>query len=192
MAHDEKEQQMLNRRTALQLSAAAIGWGVAGNWVPGIAIPLAGQAPAAEPTAEDSARQQEQIVAKAIDYLRSKGQAADGSYSANAGPGITALVTAAILKHGRSPDDPQVAKSLKYLEGFLQEDGGLNASTSKHRNYETCLAIMAFKEANKDGRYDKVLKKADAFLKAEQWDESEGKDKSDPTFGGAGYGSKSR
>lgn len=192
MAHDEKEQQMLNRRTALQLSAAAIGWGVVGNWVPGIAIPLAGQAHAAEPTAEDSARQQEQIVAKAIDYLRSKGQAADGSYSANAGPGITALVTAAILKHGRSPDDPQVAKSLKYLEGFLQEDGGLNASTSKHRNYETCLAIMAFKEANKDGRYDKVLKKADAFLKAEQWDESEGKDKSDPTFGGAGYGSKSR
>ena len=115
-----------------------------------------------------------------------------GSYSAAAGPGITALVATAILKHGRSADEPFIAKSLKYLEQFIEADGGLNKAGSKYRNYETCLAILAFKEANKGGRYDALLKKADAFVKTEQWDEGEGKDPSDPNFGGAGYGSKSR
>src|SRR5262245_49133785 len=60
----------------------------------------------------------DQAVTKAIDFLRTKGQAADGSYSAPAGPAITAIVTTAILKHGRSPDAPQVPKALTYLEGI--------------------------------------------------------------------------
>jgi squalene-hopene/tetraprenyl-beta-curcumene cyclase len=132
------------------------------------------------------------MVSRAIDFFRTKAQAPDGSYSAAAGPGITALVATAILKHGRSADEPFIAKSLKYLEQFIEADGGLNKAGSKYRNYETCLAILAFKEANKGGRYDALLKKADAFVKSEQWDEGEGKDKSDPNFGGAGYGSKSR
>lgn len=146
-------------------------------------------APAADPA---TSRQYEQMVGRAIDFLRLKGQAPDGSFSANAGPGITALVATALLKHGRSPDDPLVAKALKYLEQFIDTDGGLGKAGSKYRNYETCLAILAFREANKGGRYDALLKKADAFIKTEQWDEGEGKDKSDPNFGGAGYGSKSR
>ena len=33
-------------------------------------------------------------------------QAADGSYSAEAGPAVTAIVTAGILRSGRTPDDP--------------------------------------------------------------------------------------
>src|SRR5262249_5836029 len=35
----------------------------------------------------------ETAVNKAIEYFRTKGQAADGSYSAEAGPGVTAIVT---------------------------------------------------------------------------------------------------
>src|SRR5690606_28682949 len=42
------------------------------------------------------------------------------------------------------------------------------------------------------GRYDTILKKADAYLKGLQWDEDEGKDKNDPAYGGAGYGSHRR
>jgi len=141
--------------------------------------------------AADEARTYEQVVTRAIDYLRSKGQAADGSYSAQAGPGVTALVVTAVLRHGRSPDDPAVAKSLKYLEAKVAADGGLNEG-SKYRNYETCLAVLAFREANKDHRYDKLLKGADAFIKKDQWDDGEGKSKSDPEFGGSGYGSKGR
>lgn len=145
----------------------------------------------AEPPAFD-AKQYEQTVGKAVQYLQSKGQAEDGSYSKQAGPAVTALVTAAILRTGRSVDDPLVAKSLKYLEGFVQEDGGISGPNSTHRNYETCLAIVCFSEANKDGRYAKLLKRADAFVKAEQWDEGEGQDKASFTYGGAGYGSKKR
>lgn len=134
----------------------------------------------------------EKSVQRGIDYLRTKGQGPDGSYSGNVGPGVTALVTTAILRHGRSPDDPQVAKSLKYLSGFFREDGAVAAAKSRLPNYETCLAVLCLSEANKDHRFDAVLKKADAYLKGEQIDEGDGKDKADATFGGAGYGGSTR
>lgn len=137
-------------------------------------------------------RQYEQMVTKAIDFLLTKGQAEDGSFSAQAGPGVTALITTSIMRHGRSPDDPAVAKSLKYLEKFVQSNGGVCPEKTVYANYETCLAVMCFTEANKDGRYTKVIKKADAFLKELQWDEGEGKPASDPAFGGAGYGNNKR
>ena len=143
-----------------------------------------------KPAATD--KQVEQMVSKAIDFLRTKGQAADGSYSEQAGPAVTALVTTAILRHGRSPDDPVVAKSLKYLEQFVQEDGGINKSGTKHPNYETCLAILCFQEANRGGRYDMLLKRAEAFVKNLQWDDDEGKSKPDFEYGGAGYGNSKR
>jgi squalene-hopene/tetraprenyl-beta-curcumene cyclase len=96
------------------------------------------------------------------------------------------------MRSGVSPDDPTVAKALKYLAGFIQPDGGIYAPGSTHRNYETCLAVLCLKEANRDGRHDKLLKGADAFLKGLQWDSGEGKDSSDPYFGGAGYGGSKR
>lgn len=156
-----------------------------------VTIVAASLSRADEPAKIDS-KTYEQLVTKGIDYLKTKGQAPDGSYSAQAGPGVTALITTAILRQGRSPDDPVVAKSLKHLEGFVREDGGISMQGSKLPNYETCLAVLCFTEANKDGRYDKILKKADAYIKGEQWDENEGKDKKDINYGGAGYGGKSR
>ena len=48
-------------------------------------------------------------------------------------------------------------------------DGGIHRLDSRYRNYETCLAVMCFAEANRDGRYDKVLENADRFLKSIQW-----------------------
>jgi len=141
--------------------------------------------------AADVSKTYENTVARGIQFL-SSAQADDGSYNAAAGPGITALVTTAILRHGRSPQDPLVAKSLKYLESFVQSDGGIYKVDSNYKNYETCLAILCFKEANKDGRYDQLLKGADAFIKGEQWDAGEGKQKSDFQYGGAGYGGKKR
>ena len=129
---------------------------------------------------------------RAIEFLQNKAQAPDGSYSAQAGPGVTAVVTAAILRHGRTPDDPLVAKSLKYLEGFVQPDGAVSLPKSMYRNYETSLALVCFAEANRDGRYDKLIKNAEKFLKANQWAEAQGQDKSSPSYGGAGYGKHKR
>jgi squalene-hopene/tetraprenyl-beta-curcumene cyclase len=141
---------------------------------------------------ENVAKTYEQVVSKAINFLGSKAQASDGSYNAAAGPGVTALVTTGILRHGRSPDDPVVAKSLKYLEGFVQPDGGIYAPESNYKNYETCLALVCFSEANRNGKYDKVVANADKFVKGIQFDETEGTEKSDFFYGGAGYGKHKR
>jgi len=156
-----------------------------------LAFGIAG--PAAETSAADAKvkAEYEQVLGKAVQFL-SKSQAQDGSYSAQAGTGVTSLVTTALLRSGRSADDPLVAKSLKYIEKFIQADGGIYQKGSLYRNYETSLAVMCFAEANADGRYDKVLKAADKFLKQIQWDESEGAEKSDTAYGGAGYGKHKR
>jgi len=156
-----------------------------------MASPSAAADPA-QPTTPTEEQAYYQAVDRAIDFLRVKGQATDGSYSASAGPGVTAVVTTAILRSGRSPNDPLVAKSLKYLEGFIQTDGGIYQPGALFRNYETCLNVLCFGEANRDGRYDKVLQNADRFLKRLQWDEGEDLDRTSDYYGGAGYGKHER
>ncbi len=133
-----------------------------------------------------------QTVDRAIEYLRTRGQAPDGSYAAQMGPGVTAVVTSSILRHGRNPDDPSVSKSLEYLEGFVQGDGGVYRAGTFYRNYETSLAVMCFAEANRDGRYDELIANADKFLRSIQWGGDDEDDVSDPAYGGAGYGRHER
>jgi squalene-hopene/tetraprenyl-beta-curcumene cyclase len=132
-----------------------------------------------------------QAVSRAASYFEAA-QADNGSWSAASGPGVTAIVTAGLLRSGRSPDDPMVARALKYLEQFLHDDGGMYGQGSTHTNYETCVAIAAFKEANKDGRYNKLLADAEKYIKEEQWDAGEGYDESSMYYGGAGYGGGKR
>lgn len=131
------------------------------------------------------------MIEKAVGFLQSA-QTPDGAYSPNMGPGATALITTALLRQGRAPNDPLVAKSLKYLEGFVRDDGGIAKDKSRLPNYETCLAVLCFKEANRDGKYDAILKKADAWLRGAQYDEADGKKVSDEDYGGAGYGGTGR
>lgn len=130
-------------------------------------------------------------VIKAIDFLKGS-QADDGSYSAAAGPGITALITTAILRHGRGPEDPQVAKGLACLERFVNPNGSICKQGSRFQSYETFLSIVCFAEANKGGKYEKVLANADKFIREAQFDASEGHDEASLYFGGAGYGGDSR
>ena len=134
----------------------------------------------------------ERTVSKAIEYLTTKGQAEDGSFSRHAGIGVTALVTTALLRHGRTLHDPVVAAGIKCLESSVQPDGGVYQPDTLYGNYETCLAILCFQEANKDGRYDRLIQRADCFLNGIQWDETEGKDASDFAYGGGGYGKHKR
>ncbi len=138
------------------------------------------------------AKSYDEMVAKAVEFLSTKGQAADGSYSSQASPAVTALVVDALLEHGRSPDDPVVAKSLKFLEGLAQPDGGIYRPGTFHQNYETCVSLMAFQSANKDGRYTELIKKADAFVRDIQNDQDEGHGKDSLSYGGAGYGRHKR
>jgi squalene-hopene/tetraprenyl-beta-curcumene cyclase len=138
------------------------------------------------------------LVAKSIGYL-AKSQAPDGAYSPQTGIGVTALVTTGLLRNGRSPDDPLVARSLKLLEGSIQPDGGIYSPKLGYKNYETCIALTCFVEANADKRYEKIIRNAEKFLKGTQWTEAENEndktkkiDKSDPFYGGAGYGRHKR
>jgi squalene-hopene/tetraprenyl-beta-curcumene cyclase len=137
---------------------------------------------------EGTAKKYQQMVDRAIAFLATKGQADDGSFNAAAGPAVTALVTTGVLRQGRSPEDPLVAKALKYLERFVREDGGVYADGSGNKNYETCIAIVCFKEANRGGKYDALLKKADAFVKSYQWGSDNSTSADDVKYGGAGYG----
>jgi squalene-hopene/tetraprenyl-beta-curcumene cyclase len=146
--------------------------------------------PAASPPPDAKAYQQ--AVDRAVEYFRTKGQAVDGSYSRQTGSGVTSVVTAALLRQGLGPDDPLVAKSLKYLEGVVQPDGGIYAPKSQTENYETALGLMCFADANKDHRYDKIIKAADRCLKGMQWGEGRSSDQSDPRWGGGGYGRHKR
>lgn len=130
-------------------------------------------------------------VEKGIAFLRTT-QAADGSWTSPEQPGISGLVTAALLKSGLGPDDPTVKKALAHLETFIQPDGGVYFKDTSHKNYETSIAVMAFSAANEEGRYDEVIAKATDFLKGLQWDAGEGIDQTDPKFGGAGYGRSQR
>jgi squalene-hopene/tetraprenyl-beta-curcumene cyclase len=129
------------------------------------------------------------LVERGTSYLLTTGQAPDGSYSAQVSPAVTAICTTALLRSGRSPDEPAIAKSLKYLEGFAQDDGGIYKPDSNTKNYETAIAIMCFAEANKDGRYKKLIADADTYIKRIQWGGDGKLEKSDLKYGGAGYGS---
>jgi squalene-hopene/tetraprenyl-beta-curcumene cyclase len=96
------------------------------------------------------------------------------------------------LQAGLSVDDPAAQKALAHLSGFIQKDGGIYYEKSDHRNYETSICLIAFDAANKDGRYSKIIADAREFLKKLQWDDSEGVNKDDVRFGGAGYGRSQR
>ncbi len=137
------------------------------------------------------AEAQTRIERAGVAFLR-QSQGADGSFSSQAGPGVTGLVAAALLSIGVPKNDAMVDKAIVYLLKTKRADGGLYAEGSRHANYETCLAIMALSKANEQGEYDGVLQAAQRFVKGEQWDEGEGLSPKDPAFGGAGYGSKSR
>lgn len=143
-----------------------------------------------ETPAEVEALRQE-IVAKGLAYLAKSGQAADGTFTKQVGSGVTSLALAAALKNGRGVDDPMVAQGLKALEGFVHDDGGIYAN-DRLQNYETCVAMVCFKAANQDGRYNQLLKRATEFVTGRQYQEGEDRTSDESWVGGVGYGAQGR
>jgi squalene-hopene/tetraprenyl-beta-curcumene cyclase len=130
-------------------------------------------------------------IAKGTAFLE-KRQAADGSFSAEVGPAVTALAVTALAKSGTPADAPVVQKAIAHLLSFKRSDGGIYVPESPVSNYETALAMVALAACNTGGKYDKDIKGCEAFVKGLQWDDGEGKGKADPAYGGAGYGKKGR
>lgn len=149
------------------------------------------RASAADAPTEVDAKALEESVAKGIGFLQTVGQAPDGSFSNRVGPGVTALTTTALLRLGRTPADPTVAKSLKYLEAFVQPDGSVTTPRPGVANYDTSICLACFALANKDGRYKQTIADAEKFLRGVQRDEGEGRSQANPDYGGFGYSVKS-
>ncbi len=144
---------------------------------------------ASGPEAEAAKHSPTEMSARAVAFLKPR-QAEDGSWSADRKePGITALIVASMLRSKQvTPTDPSVTKALTFLEKYAGSKGGL--SEAPHANYTTAIAMLAFQEANVNGRFDGLLKGSQQFLRTMQWDESEDKDRSSDFYGGAGYGGK--
>ncbi|MBI3461521.1 MAG: terpene cyclase/mutase family protein [Planctomycetes bacterium] len=133
----------------------------------------------------------DRTVQRAIDYLRLHGQEEDGSFSPQLGPGVTGIVLAGALQTGRvSPNEPWVARGLKYLEKFVKPDGGIY--DKRHDCYTTSVALMAFQAANRVGRYNTLIANAQNYLKKIQWGADESIDQEDERYGGIGYDSSKR
>jgi squalene-hopene/tetraprenyl-beta-curcumene cyclase len=130
-------------------------------------------------------REAQALIEKAHAYLKNH-QETNGSFSPKiAGPGVSAIIAAALLRNGYGPDDPVVAGTLAYIEKSARKDGGIYDRGLA--NYTTSVAVMALSEANKDGKYDSLLKNAAKFLKGLQYADESG---DDPRGGGVDYGDR--
>jgi squalene-hopene/tetraprenyl-beta-curcumene cyclase len=172
------------------MKAACIGLIALLLLTPGFAATAHAQAAAVEAAAETADRAA--VIADGIEYLRTAGQAADGTFTIQAGPGLTALALTALLRNDVPLDDPMVVKGFKALEGFVKPDGGIYGN-GRIKNYETCVAILAFTEANADNRYDKIIADANKFVRSLQYGVAAGQeDEANVWYGGVGYGGPER
>lgn len=178
----------MQNQSSMRLTSLAIVFGVS---VSALLTTTPSRAADAKPLDSKTAEQLKVARTKGTGFLRTT-QKEDGSWTTADSPGISGLVVTALLRSGVPADDPVAALGLKYLQSFVQKDGGIYHPKSNHRNYETSIAMLAFSEANTDGKYKAILAAAEKYLRQQQWDEEEGKSKDDPNYGGAGYGSSSR
>jgi squalene-hopene/tetraprenyl-beta-curcumene cyclase len=145
------------------------------------------------------AKEWDRMVEKAVAYLKST-QAEGGSWSGEKTPGITGIVITGLLEtEAVGPDDPTVARGLKYLEGVVnpkEGSGGGKDPRGRLKNYVTSVSVMALATAHQEDKYKAVIGDATKFLEQLQWDEGEGiqpkgQEKS-AYYGGFGYDTNNR
>ena len=143
-------------------------------------------------SAQVDAAKRDRMMAKGIEYLKVRGQDSQGALSPRIGIGVTALAATAMMRSGVLPNDPALVKAVDIVAKAAKEDGGIYAEGSRLRMYETSVAVLCLQTANTNGKYDQTLKRASAFLRGQQFDESDGLTPADLEYGGAGYGGQSR
>ncbi len=197
-------------RSLLIASVCALSWGLPGRENSSLAqsvvveagvthstgtsrpfVPPAAQPIVLVPVAASQQPTDGELASRGIEYLRST-QAPEGYWTEARQLGITALCVTGLLHSGVPATDPTVQRAFAYLESFIQPDGGIYHPDSTHKNYETAIAILAFRAAEQAGPLSDKTQRAVTFLKDLQWNQKDGLDPSDPAFGGAGYGRSQR
>lgn len=141
-------------------------------------------------SAAESNDAREKAVEKGVQFLKIS-QNEEGYWTTDKSPGITALCLNALVLSDVPESDESVQKAVAYLKKHIQKDGGIYAADSNHRNYETAISMLAL--SNLDSKkYSDVIANGAKFLRGLQWDEGEGLESSDTSYGGAGYGGHSR
>jgi hypothetical protein len=136
-------------------------------------------------------KQLSETIEKGLEFLR-KSQSADGTFSIKAGPGLTALAITAAIRCGEPLDSPMVSKGLAALETYVKPDGGIYGM-GRLTNYETCIGLLCFAEANAAGKYNKILQDAKKFVLGMQYGSAAESTSADDVWnGGVGYGGKGR
>lgn len=106
--------------------------------------------------------------------------------SGNDSPEITAVaLVAALAARTAYPESHRIAERLEYLERVLSDDSSL--ASSDRPCFVMSFGLMALMEANKGGRYDRLIRRTVDRLKAAQWGPARGCEDSDPSSGGTGY-----
>ncbi len=146
-------------------------------------------ATAAAPKPADLDKQAKEAIDRGLKFLLEKAQP-DGSWEKD--PGITGIVTLAILRSPRGytdVNDPFVRRPVEYLVKLQKTDGGIY--DQQLANYNTSIAVQVLL-ATKNPKYREVITKARAFLLRSQLDGAEGYESGDAGYGGIGYGSSLR
>ncbi len=145
----------------------------------------------------------EEMIDKAIAYLRTQQDEATGGWSVpETGPNIPAItglvINGMLLSDDIDGSDPAVAKALDYLYSFQQDNGGIYDVILA--NYNTAITVSALAQLENDPKARLIIDRAVPFLKRLQWSEDAipGRedtakvDRSHPFYGGVGYGGSGR
>lgn len=112
-------------------------------------------------------------------------QPTDAPRNASAAIAVTALGAKAFLQ--AAPDDPAAARALDLVIRAVRRDGYEGLAAGGIGTYVTSAVLSALATA-RDDRFEEELRGAIDWLRATQWDQSEGVAPEQDWFGGAGYG----
>ncbi|HMQ15322.1 MAG TPA: terpene cyclase/mutase family protein [Phycisphaerae bacterium] len=158
----------------------------------GAAVSLAAAQPAAAPPpvreTEAAARR---LIEKGARYLIAA-QDEEGGWASQRGPGVTALCAKALIQTPDvGTDHPAVRRAVAFVLKHQRDDGGIYSAEGMLKNYESSVALSMLSALGVE-RHRNRIDRLQAFLIANQWDESEDIARDNPWYGGAGYGSGKR
>ncbi|MFO0875917.1 MAG: prenyltransferase/squalene oxidase repeat-containing protein [Gemmataceae bacterium] len=136
------------------------------------------------------------LVERGVAYLKAR-QAKDGSWSKMNSFGITGLVVYGLLRSGKvTSADESISRGLKWIEGMIEPKDGSIARVPEgqrgfHKNYLTCINLLALERSGLE-KYQAVVAAGVKYLRSLQYDEAQEKQKTDPYYGGVGYGPGTR